>query len=174
MGWKLGWNDELVHMTLFRLFIMVSLMSCGACASRQPEAVNERVPYNPEARFTQTVQSPGNYVLVLPSDVEAYRLLMTEYHQGQNGGLPLEAVVWVTEPILIEENRAAVRFVANAAGERVSPLGQVIEMEIEQNVCTVQLQAHQASNTLEAAIAEPVVRETLLGFDMIDQVVFKP
>lgn len=112
--------------------------------------------------------------MILPDDVEAYQALMQAYVEGEDGGLPLEAVSWVGVEVQEEPNRAAVRHVSSSAGLQVSELGGIEEMRIEDRVAFVQLKAHVQENQLEIAIAEPVVRETMVAFDMIDRVEFKP
>ena len=97
---------------------------------------------------------------------------MMDYALGHHGGLPLEAVNWTTLPLKEDPNRAIARHAAQQAGEHVSPLGTVVEMEEKEGVFSVRLQAHVEGDVVEIAIAEPPVKQTLLAFDFVDRVEF--
>ena len=167
------------YMTTQRFLILV-LFGCalGACSplatadQSVPEASEGRAEYDPDARFISQNQAPGAYFIAVPTDVDAYRERMTAYALGDNGGLPLEAVNWTALALREEPNRAIARHAAQQAGEHVSPLGTVVEMEEKEGVFTVRLQAHVEGNVAEIAIAEPPVKQTLLAFDFVHKVEF--
>ena len=129
---------------------------------------------DPHQRLTDIQQAPGNYVMILPEDQAQYRMAVEAFIKESHGAHPKSATTWIGVPKAIEENQAAVRYVANEAGKAISPLGSIDSMRIEEGTAYVQLEAHLEASALEIAIAEPIVRETLVAFDMIDRVEFTP
>lgn len=159
---------------LFILGAGLLTVSITACTSQNQTRGEGRLDYDPNARLTNIEQVPGNYVTIVPESISEYRSLMRAFLEGEDGGHPVGAVRWVGVSIIQEPNQAAVRYHGSQAGETVSRLGSIQQMRIEDRVAYVQLTAHEREDALEIAIAEPVVRETLLAFDVIDRVEFKP
>lgn len=163
---------KLPAMKAFRVAILLLTVVCaGGCTSKTP--AETPLPDPQVNRLTTFQQVAGAYGIIVPKDVAAYRTGHDAMVNGPLDALDLKSIEWEFQPQPEEPNLPVVRLMGHLAGLHVSPVGGIVEMELEGGVAVVLLQAGLEADELESAIAEPVVRETLLAFPMISEVRFR-